>query len=511
MNEHKLFQSYFDVDASTRYHITIVLLILICCSVTVAASTKAPTNVVVIVADDVGIGDVSCYGSKTIDTPHIDRLAAQGLKFNQAYTTGSVCNPTRYSIITGSYPCRGPFRVPRYTKQFNGGRFPLTIDPEASTLPRFMKSHGYRTAAIGKWHLGYGRVESDYDGVMTPGPVDIGFDVHFGVPGNHNDRHERYVVGDSIYRPLSVEPGPARIDDPARLTEPIIRVDDLVDSTLTQQACDFIEDSASQPFFLYLTYCATHTHITPRADFRGRSSIGQLGDYMMELDHHVGEIIDCLERVGLTDKTLLIFTSDNGGQENDVKGAGGDLNLIDASKKVAEKSKNAKRVARTQYGHKTNGLLRGYKGGIHEGGFRVPFLVRWPEGVPAGAETDTLLSLVDLFATLAGFIDKDFSDCGIDSIDQSTVLLGKVNSTRREKLLLNAPSGRLAIRVGEWKLLTVWAVKWKEGQIDLDKARVELYHLAEDPYEDNNLASKHPDKVAELKDELVATTSSSRL
>lgn len=462
-----------------------------------------PRNVIIIVADDVGIGDVSCYGSETVKTPNIDRLAKEGLRFRQGYTTCSVCNPTRYSILTGRFPCRSVFRDPKFASNYHQGKFPLTIDPELPIFPRFMKQQGFRTAAIGKWHLGYGETEADYERVMTPGPVDIGFDVHFGVPGNHNDRFERYVVGDSIYRHLSVEPGPARVDDSSREVDPVERIDDLVDTTLTQQACDFIDGSADQRFFLYLTYCATHTHITPRADFRGRSKIGQLGDYMMELDHHVGEIISRLQQHSIADQTLVIFTSDNGGQENDVKGAGKSLTLADESGDVATLAQNAKRVARTEYGHKTNGSLRGYKARIYEGGFRVPLIAHWPERIEAGSETDAVFSLVDLFATVANLVAEHPKSCGMDSIDQSQVLLNPESISPRKTLVLNAPHGQLAIRQGDWKLLTTKPVTWEGERPQLERVPIALYNLADDPAEVKNLASAKPKKVEQLQSLLI--------
>jgi arylsulfatase A-like enzyme len=405
--------------------------------------------------------------------------------------------------MTGRYPCRGPFRKPYYAKSFHKGKFPLSIELRSPTFPNFMKQQGFRTAAIGKWHLGYGVTEEDYEGVMTPGPVDIGFDVHFGVPGNHNDRFERYVIGDSIYRPLSVEPGPARLDDPSRPAQPFKRIDDLVDTTLTDRAREFIKESADRSFFLYLTYCATHTHITPRVDFRGRSRIGQLGDYMMELDHHVGEIEETLKRNGLAENTLLIFTSDNGGQENDVKGAGTSLELADASGDVALKAQTAKRTARTKHNHLTNGPLRGYKGGIHEGGFRVPCIARWPAHIKAGTETEALFSLVDLYATIATLVKQDPGFCGEDSISQSNVLLGSSDSPPRKRVVLNAPNGRLALRSGDWKMLTTKPVRWERGIPSLDNLKSELYDLSIDPYEQSDLASSQPQVLHRLKQELI--------
>lgn len=487
------------MHSSPQLHFFLIGISLHICSASSGANGQAaPTNVIIILADDVGIGDVSCYGSPTIDTPSIDRLSREGLTFQQAYTTCSVCNPTRYSIITGRFPFRSPFRDPNFSRSFDNGKLPLTIDLDLPTLPAWMRERGFRTAAIGKWHLGYGRTEADFAGVLTPGPVDIGFDVHFGVPCNHNDRFEHYVIGDSIYRPLSVSPGPARVDDPSRTAEPVERIDDLVDTTLTAKACEFIDASADQPFLLYLTYCATHTHITPRADFRGRSRIGQLGDYMMELDHHVGEIVSRLEHHGIADETLLIFTSDNGGQENDVLGAGKSLTLADESGDVATKAQSAKRTARAEYGHKTNGPLRGYKAGIHEGGFRVPLIAWWPTAITAGTDTDAVFSVVDLFATIANLVAENPGSCGVDSIDQSSVLLGQSEIAPRKLIILNAPNGRLAVRWGDWKLLTSKPVHWKHDTPILDGLPLELYDLSSDPYEANNLAASQPQMVEQL-------------
>ena len=255
--------------------------------------------------------------------------------------------------------------------------------------------------------LATGKYEADYDGVMTPGPVDIGFDVHFGVPGNHNDRFERYVIGDSIYRPLSIEPGAARIDDPARPAEPVERIDDLVDTTLTAQACEFIHDCGDRPFFLYLTYCATHTHITPRVDFRGRSRVGQLGDYMMELDSHVGEIIEQSRKQGIANDTLVMFTSDNGGQENDVKGAGSSLTLGDnrATLRSRRELPNGTLAPSTAIGRMARFAVT--KVASTKAGSVFHSMARWPAHIEAGIETEAVFSLVDLFATVANLVDDE--------------------------------------------------------------------------------------------------------
>ncbi|MCP4309554.1 MAG: arylsulfatase, partial [bacterium] len=457
---------------------------------------KPKPNVVFILSDDVGVGDIkSYYPPSKVTTPNIDRLAAEGMRFTQAYAPGSVCSPSRYALLTGNYPIRGPLR----DKPVNFDTL-LTISPDQKSWPRFMKQQGYRTAHIGKWHLGFGDMPiSNWAGEVKPGAPDIGFDYHLGVPLNHNDKFKTYLEGHRLlWLKESVTHLPGR---PGKEDLTQIRYDDEVDSTLTAKAIEFMRANRDEPFFVYLALTAVHTTITPAVQFRGTSEIGQLGDYINELDHHVGEIMDALDELGLTDNTILVFASDNGGDDDG--GAASDLYLRDASQDVQRKARNAKRDAREKYGHRTNGDFRGYKGGTYEGGFRVPFIVRWPGKVPAGTESDQVITLADMFATTAGILGEEIPESAGDSYDLSPTMLGKRNSLLQRPVILQNGSGRLAFRDGDWKLRFTKKPTWKGKKVKFKKAPVELYNLADDPFEQTDLAAKMPERVSEMKSRLI--------
>lgn len=483
---------------SAIIQIVTIFLIVLFTRIDVSGSEKP--NIVFILADDVGIGDIKCYHEPSkVTTPNIDRLAADGMRFTQAYAPGAVCSPSRYALLTGAYPCRGPLRdMPaRY-------HTPLTIRPEQPSWPRFMKQQGYRTAHIGKWHLGFGDTTiPNWAGEIKPGAPDIGFDYHLGLPTNHNDGFKTYVENHRLlWLKDSVKhlPGKPKRED---LTQ--IRYDDEVDSTLTTKAIDFMRSNRDEPFFIYLALVATHTHITPARQFRGTSEIGQLGDYINELDFHVGEITTALDELGLADNTILVFSSDNGGQQNDVRNAGRNLNLRDDSHDVALKARSAKTDAREKYGHRTNGDLRGYKGSNFEGGFRVPFIVRWPGKVPAGTTSDQIITLADMFATTAGLLGEAMPDgAGGDSYDLSDTMLGKQDELMPRPVILQTGRGMLAFRDGDWKLRFTERPVWEGQSVTFPEVPYELYNLADDPYEQTDLAQKLPDRVAEMESRLRA-------
>ena len=462
-------------------------------------ATEKP-NIVFILADDVGIGDIKVFHRPSkVTTPNIDRLASQGMRFTQAYAPGAVCSPSRYALLTGAYPCRGPLRdkPARY-------HTPLTISPDQVSWPKFIKQQGYRTAHIGKWHLGFGHETiANWAGEIKPGANDIGFDYHLGLPTNHNDGWKTYVENHRLlWLKDSVDELPGKPTH-AQLTQ--IRYDDEVDSTLTGKAIEFMRENRDNPFMIYLALVATHTHITPAVQFRGTSEIGQLGDYINELDHHVGEISDALDELGLADNTILVFSSDNGGQRNDVRNAGKVLNLRDPSQDVQEKAKRAKTDAREKYGHRTNGDLRGYKGSNYEGGFRVPFIVRWPGKIPAGTESDQMITLADMYATTAGFLGQEVPDASAgDSFDLSPVMLGKdVPNPIRTTAILQTGHGLLSFREGDWKLCFSERPEWTGEKVQFKEAPYELYNLANDPFEQKDLAEKMPDRVAEMESDLM--------
>ena len=462
-------------------------------------SAERSPNVVFILVDDVGVGDIKfSYPASKVETPNIDQIASEGMSFTQAYAPGSVCSPTRYALISGEFPCRGPLRDQnaRYLS-------PLSIDKDSMTLPRVFKEAGYRTAFIGKWHLGYGETGiTNWAGPIQPGPNELGFDYHLSLPTNHSDQFKTYVENHGLIwlkDAVTHLPSFPEFEDLSQL-----RYHDEVDSTLTRQAIRFINAHQDKPFFVYLGLVAVHTHVTPRKDFRGQSEIGQLGDYLMELDHHVGEIMDTLEHLGLAEDTILVFASDNGGQEDDFRTAGENLILRDDSGDVAEKARDAKTVARTKYGHRSNGDFRGYKGSTYEGGFRIPFAIRWPGKIEAGSESDQVMSLADMLATFSGLIGQPIPDsAGPDSYDLSPTLLGYQMAPIKRSLILQTGRNHLAFRQGDWKLVSTEPTRWQGDEADLALSAFELYNLADDPFETTDLASDHPDKTATLRDDLL--------
>ncbi len=284
--------------------IILSLVLISCSSINQPGTVDGRPNIILIMADDVGLGDISCYGSKHIKTPNIDKLATQGMRFDRYYTAGAVCSPTRYSVLTGRYPFR--------TKELRAGRRSpwdyLVIEPGRMTLGSLCKQMGYRTAAIGKWHLGYGTEEQiDWGGTLKPGPIEVGFDYHWGVPGNHNDRYRAFVENHTFY---GLDPD--KEYRPATSTERVQgllheRVDDQVDSTLTAKVLEFIRANKDTSFFVYFTPCAAHTHVTPNVRFRGTSLAGQYGDYVQELDYHVGEIMSLLDELEASRANIADF------------------------------------------------------------------------------------------------------------------------------------------------------------------------------------------------------------
>ena len=432
-------------------------------------------NIVVILADDLGYGDLSCYGAEMISTPNIDRLASQGMRFTDAHSAASLCSPSRYGMLTG----RSPWRL---HKKGNGYR----LNPGESTIASFLGDNGYRSAAIGKWHLGYG---SDWNKPPITGPLEVGFDYHFGVPSNHNDSTRAFIEDHDIYgrdpnEPYEIVKGQ---DFPSGLTYP--RVEDQVDKTLTGKVVDFITDSAKEPFFVYFTPCAPHTHVTPAGPFRRTSKAGLYGDYIQELDSHVGEVLKTLDDLGLTENTLVVFTSDNGGSPKDFKGTQGThLNLADDSGDIRTKFKSAKADAK-KLGHATNGPWHDGKGYAYEGGHRIPFIAKWPGKIKPGTESDYMFNLTDVFATSAEIVGAELSTAmAEDSISLLPVLLGKQQriEDRNEIFILgNGKDSAVAVCSGKWKLIFRY-------NNDKDKGD-ELYDLEADPGELTNLASQHPE------------------
>jgi arylsulfatase A-like enzyme len=464
-----------------------------------AAAEKAPPNIVFILADDIGYGDLGCYGATRVKTPNLDRLAREGLRFTDAHSPSAVCTPTRYALMTGQYAWRH-----EPASRILSGVAPLAIKPGTLTVPALLKQAGYATASVGKWHLGLGEKETDYNGEIKPGPREIGFDYSFLIPAT-GDRvpcvyvENQRVVGYDPKDPIRVSYGQPVGDEPTGAKNPellklkpsrghdntivngISRIgymtggkaarwkdEDMADE-ITRKAVGFIEKNKDRPFFLYFATHDIHVPRVPHPRFRGKSGCGVRGDVIQELDGSVGEVLAALERLKLADNTLVIFSSDNGGVMDDgyADGAVQDAN-----------------------GHQCNGPLRGFKGGLYEGGTRVPFLARWPGRVPAGKTSAELVCLVDLLATVAALTGKELpADAGPDSFNQLPALLAeKPAKPCRDSLVMHGGGG-LAVRQGPWKLIPEFPKKTKEAQ---------LFNLADDLGETKNLVEKHPDKVKEL-------------
>ncbi|MEM9365485.1 MAG: sulfatase-like hydrolase/transferase [Planctomycetota bacterium] len=408
---------------------------LLCCWQSVSTA-DAPPNVVVIFADDLGYGDLGCYGATKVKTPNIDRLASQGRRFTDAHSASAVCTPSRYALLTGEYPHRRNLTKPVFL------RTGLVIAPKQQTAASVMKDAGYDTACIGKWHLGFGEGAPDWNGELKPGPLEVGFDHYFGVPVVNS--HPPFVYVEDHHVVGLVDDDPFVFGKRAKTREFFEKMglsqiggadaahslydDEAVGTTLTGKAVEWIETRGEDPFFLYLATTNIHHPFTPAPRFQGTSGCGPYGDFIHELDWIVGEVMQALESKGVADNTLLIFTSDNGGMFN----VGGQ-NAWDA-------------------GHRLNGQLLGFKFGAWEGGHRVPFIARWPGHIRSGSVSDQLISNIDLIATLAALTGRDLrTGQGRDSVNVLPAMTQDPAEPLRDHLILapNRPT-HLAVRKDNW-------------------------------------------------------------
>jgi len=480
-----------------------------------AANVRAGrVNVVLINADDVGYGDVGCYGATKIATPNIDRLAEQGRRFTDAHSASAVCTPSRYALLTGQYPFRKKLFRPVFL------RSPCVIDAKRLTIGRLMQRAGYATACIGKWHLGISdKRPTDWNKPLKPGPLEFGFDYYFGIPvvsshppfvyvENHGvvgyDPKDPFVYGKRAETRLFREKFGINAIGGAKAAH--ARYDDeLVGTTLTKKAVGWIDEHKDGPFFLYLATTNIHHPFTPAKRFKGTSGCGMYGDFMQELDWIVGQVLAALERNKLVDNTLVIFTSDNGGMLN----MGG---------------QEAWRA-----GHRLNGDLLGFKFDAWEGGHRIPFIARWPGHIPAGTTSDQLICNVDMLATLAAVTDQELADeDGPDSFNVLPALTGTPDKPIRDHLVIGPVSAKhLALRKDNWvyigaqggggftgkkigahtlggpaaqKLTHLVNSDIKDGKLLPDAPPAQLYDLASDVSEHTNLYRERPEIAAKLRD-----------
>lgn len=480
-------------------------------------------NIVFIMADDMGFGDVGCFNPHSkIPTPNMDRLASQGIRLTDAHSPSAVCTPTRYAVLTGRYCWRSPLK-----RGVLYGYEPPLIEPERLTVARLLQQHGYHTACIGKWHLGlhFGVKPGEYIdfnrplpwGNATPeeeakidfnqplggGPTSLGFDYFFGSAGCPTCQppygfieNEHFVEAPSHYEsdyPYTGRPG---------MTAPGWDHKE-ADPTFTHKAVEYIEERAQsdEPFFLYLTSDSPHEpcveSVVP-AFARGKSDAGPRGDLVWLFDWMVGEVMEALERAGQTENTLILVTSDNGALPGD---------------RLPGKQGMA---AYQTYDHKASGDWRGYKSHIWEGGHREPLIARWPGKIESGSTSDELVCLVDLMATCADIVDAELpSDAAQDSATILPVLLGACGAQPvRQDLIHHSVTGVFSLRRGAWKCIfeSQDSGGWPPpaGGPPEPGTPGQLYKLDEDPAEQNNLWHERPDIVADMSEILVRYQQSGR-
>jgi len=456
-----------------------------------AARADRP-NIVLILADDMGWGDIAAntvdevgISASRVPTPALDRIAGAGLSCDDAHSPSAVCTPTRYGILTGRYS----WRV--LERGVLNGYSTNMIDLARRTMPEMLRDAGYHTAAVGKWHLGMGEERPFTNGsAPVPGPIEHGFDHYFGIPASLDMPPYVYVQGSApTAEPSETVAGSkqARHGGGGFWREGPIAPDFKhaeVQSRLTAEAIAWLgtqaerqETGDADPFFLYLAFAAPHTPWLPEPSFRGRSGAGPYGDFACQVDDSVGQLMAALREAGLEQNTLVVFTSDNGAHWTDA-----DI---------------------VKYGHQANGPVRGQKADIHEGGHRVPFLAQWPGNIEAGQRSAELISLTDLYASFASIAGVELkAGQAEDSFDLSHLLGGATGGQVRDHMVHHSFHGMFALRVGDWKLIDGLGsggftqprqVSPEEGQ-----PTVQLYDLASDPRESVNLAESMPERVKEL-------------
>lgn len=491
-----------------------------------AAAEKGRPNIVFIVADDLGYGDVGAYGATRLKTPNLDRLAAEGVRFTSGYVPSSTCTPTRYSMFTGEYAWRQSAKRTGILP----GDAPLSIEPGRLTLPEALRRAGYFTGAVGKWHLGLGdgRTAVDFNGHIAPGPREVGFDYSHIIPATVDrvpsvwiENHR--VVGLDPADPIKVSyekdfgTEPNGIDRPDLLLQGadkqhsgtiingISRIgfmaggksarfkDEELTSTVVRKSVQFLEQHGNRPFFLYVGLFEPHVPRVSEPPFVGTSELGVRGEVIQQLDWAAGEVMKALARLGLDRNTLIIFTSDNGPVLFDGYHDG-----------AAEKNLD----------HRPAGGLRGWKYLVYEGACRVPLIARWPARLQPRV-TDQIFSLVDLPATLGRIAGAEISAAASpDSLDLSPVLLGETTENLRDHTVLHGISDTLALRVGDWKYIpaNMRGRPAGTGGANPSEARFTpnqipsplLFNLREDPAEERNVLDKFPEKAEEMRRRLEA-------
>jgi len=505
----------------------VVLLLLTALSGAEPGKLGSKPNIIIILADDLGSGDLSCAGATKIRTPNIDQLAADGVRFTQGYAPSATCTPSRFSLLTGEYAWRQSAKK----NTILDGDAPICIEPGRLTLPAMLHKAGYQTGIVGKWHLGLGdgQTKVDFNREVKPGPLEVGFDYCHIIPAtvdrvpsvwieNHKVRNLDPADPITVSYLTNISDEPTGLEHPELLTRyradkqhactiinGISRIgymkgghsarfkDEELPKTVLAKSVEFIEKHKDAPFFLEVGLFEPHVPRVAAPPFVGKSGSGLRGDVIEQIDGEVGEIMKALDRLKLANNTLVIFSSDNGPI------------LFDGYFDRSEEDLN---------GHQPTGGLRGWKYLTYEGGCRVPLIARWPQQIKPRV-SDQLFSLVDVYATVAQLTGQELkAGSAPDSLDLSSVLLGKTKKNVRNNTVLHGIGG-LALRQGDWKYIPA-TEKMKQGGMGSGANAADprfaaanipeplLFNLATDPNETKNVITSHPKKAAELEKELKA-------
>ena len=472
-------------------------------------SSDKKTNIIIIYADDLGYGDLSCYGATALHTPNIDSLANHGIKFTDAHCSASTCTPSRFALLTGSYAFRNNAAI-------LPGDAPLIINPKKETIASMLKKAGYTTGVIGKWHLGLGNGAPNWNGSISPGPLEIGFDYSFLIPATPDRVPTVFVENHSVVNldkqdPITINYDKRIGNEPIGLEHPemlkmqadsqhsgtivngISRIgfmkgghkaywkDEDFNTVLNEKAKAFINGNKDQPFFLYYALPNIHVPRVANAKFAGVSGLGPRGDEILEMDWMVGELMKTLKNLGIEDNTLVIFSSDNGPVLDDGY---------------------ADKAVQLLGNHKPAGIYKGGKYSAYEGGTRVPTITFWPNKIKPG-ESDALFSQVDFYASLASMVGFKGNNAP-DSENMLSVLTGK-SKTGRKQMVEEAFT--MSLRSGDWKYIAPFNGKtpdWLKNKAVPTGLQTEpqLYNLKDDPTESHNLADQYPDDLQKLSKSL---------
>ncbi len=486
--------------------IIVAMLITVSMFACIEKSETKP-NIVFILADDLGYGDVSCFNENSkIKTPFIDELAKQGVMFTDAHTSSAVCTPTRYGILTGRYNWRSTLKsgvLSGYSKAL--------IEPDRLTIAGFLKENGYKTGYIGKWHLGWDWAiieedslnrnnlsavpKVDFSKPVKNGPASCGFDYSFGFCGSLDMVPYVWVENGTptmVPTKTTVDRGNQTWWREGPTSDDFVH--DQVLPTITTKAVNFINENANgeKPFFVYVPFSAPHTPILPTDEFKGKSGLDNIyGDFVVMVDAMVGKVMEALEKNGIAENTLLVFTSDNGC------------------------SPQADYEQLATKGHNPSYVFRGHKADIFEGGHRVPYVVRWPQKVKPG-QSEQLLCTTDLFATVADIIGKDFPDnVAEDSYSILPALGIESNAVRRESIVHHSINGSFAYRKGDYKVNFCpgsggWSYPKPNSEGIDELPPVQLYNMKSDIAEEHNLEGEYPEIVEEFRTELAQIVENGR-